>query len=145
MEALERYVATFFSPSDDSLSPDDIADDSDAVEVLAYKKVAREVHPVAASLPEDFRVVRRRPEGPHDRTTGAIAHGIAQGIVVHITNDDPVSISLPVSTLIPHSTKLMKRDEPEATSESDAPAEASIPALAPVATVPVVNVLRTVE
>lgn len=26
--------------------------------VLAYKKVARKVHPVAASLPEDFRIIR---------------------------------------------------------------------------------------
>ena len=32
--------------------------------VLAYKKVAKKVHPIATSLPEDFRVVRRRPEDP---------------------------------------------------------------------------------
>jgi hypothetical protein len=31
---------------------------------LAYKKVAHKVHPVAASLPEDFCIIRRRPEDP---------------------------------------------------------------------------------
>jgi hypothetical protein len=34
------------------------------IPVLAYKKAAKKVHPVAASLPEDFRIVRRRPEDP---------------------------------------------------------------------------------
>ena len=32
--------------------------------VLAYKKAAKKVHPVAASLPEDFRIARHRPEDP---------------------------------------------------------------------------------
>ena len=32
--------------------------------VLAYKKAAKKVHPVAASLPEDFRITRQRPEDP---------------------------------------------------------------------------------
>jgi small subunit ribosomal protein S9 len=48
---------------------------------------------------------------------GAIAHGIAQGIVAHVPEVDPIlrkggarSISLPVSTLTPLSAKLMKRD-----------------------------------
>ena len=31
---------------------------------FAYKKVSKKVHPVAASLPEDFRIIRRRPEDP---------------------------------------------------------------------------------
>jgi hypothetical protein len=31
---------------------------------LAYKKVANKVHPVSATLPEDFRIIRRRPEDP---------------------------------------------------------------------------------
>ena len=34
------------------------------VEVLAYKKAAKKVHPVAASLPEDFHIVWRQPEDP---------------------------------------------------------------------------------
>lgn len=48
---------------------------------------------------------------------GAIAHGIAQGIVAHVPEVDSIlrkgearSISLPVSTLTPLSAKLMKRD-----------------------------------
>ena len=48
---------------------------------------------------------------------GAIAHGIAQGIVAHVPEVDPIlrkggarSISLPVSTLTPPLAKLMKRD-----------------------------------
>lgn len=48
---------------------------------------------------------------------GAIAHGIAQGIVAHVPEVDHIlrkggagSISLPVSTLTPLSAKLMKRD-----------------------------------
>jgi hypothetical protein len=30
-----------------------------ATSVLAYKKAAKKVHPVAASLPEDFRIIRK--------------------------------------------------------------------------------------
>lgn len=48
---------------------------------------------------------------------GAIAHGIAQGIVAHVPEVDPIlrkggarSNILPVSTLTPLSAKLMKRD-----------------------------------
>ena len=48
---------------------------------------------------------------------GAIAHGIAQGVVAHVPEVDPIlrkggacSISLPVSILTPLSAKLMKRD-----------------------------------
>ncbi len=53
MEALEHYVTTPFSlSSSDHLFSDDKTED--AVAVFAYKKVARKVHPVAASLPEDF-------------------------------------------------------------------------------------------
>ena len=62
MEALERYVTAPFSlNSGNSQSSDD---EDDEVEVFAYKKVAKKVHPVAASLPEDFRIIRRRPEDP---------------------------------------------------------------------------------
>jgi hypothetical protein len=32
--------------------------------VLAYKKASKKVHPVAASLPEDFRIICKRPEDP---------------------------------------------------------------------------------
>ena len=32
--------------------------------VLAYKKVAKRVHPIAASLPEDFQIIRHCPEDP---------------------------------------------------------------------------------
>ena len=59
MEALERYVAT--SPP---LGTVDSLPTEDAVAVLAYKKVAKKVHPIAASLPEDFRIIRHRPEDP---------------------------------------------------------------------------------
>ncbi len=56
MEALECYIATPSSlPLTDLLLSDD--DTNEAVSVLAYKKVARKVHPVAASLPEDFRII----------------------------------------------------------------------------------------
>jgi transposase InsO family protein len=55
-----RYVPPFSHfPSADSPLVDD-----DTAAVFAYKKVAKKVHPVAASLPEDFRVIRRRPEDP---------------------------------------------------------------------------------
>ena len=67
MEALERYVSTSYSlpSSDPPLSDDDVKDlPEEVAEVLAYKKVARKVHSIAASLPEDFRVIRRRPEDP---------------------------------------------------------------------------------
>jgi integrase-like protein/reverse transcriptase-like protein/aspartyl protease len=63
MEALEHYIATPASlPLTDLLLSDD--DTDEAVAILAYKKVAQKVHPVAASLPEDFRIIRRRPEDP---------------------------------------------------------------------------------
>jgi hypothetical protein len=42
MNALERYVSNTVPPTP----------------VLAYKKAAKKVHPVAASLPEDFHVIR---------------------------------------------------------------------------------------
>jgi hypothetical protein len=61
MEVLERYIASPFSPFPDD---DDMSDSDFPVEVLAYKKAAKKVHSVAASLPEDFRVIRRRPEDP---------------------------------------------------------------------------------
>ena len=32
--------------------------------VLAYKKVAKKVHPIATSLPEDFWIIWRHPEDP---------------------------------------------------------------------------------
>jgi hypothetical protein len=51
MAALEQYITNA-----SSVPPD--------AEVLAYKKAAKKVHPVAASLPEDFRIIRRRPEDP---------------------------------------------------------------------------------
>jgi hypothetical protein len=61
VEAIERYVAA--SPSllltDASLSDDD---NDNAITVLAYKKVAKKVHLVTASLPEDFRIIWHRPE-----------------------------------------------------------------------------------
>jgi hypothetical protein len=63
VEAVERYVvSSLILPPPESLHDDNIADDT--VAVLAYKKVAKKVHPVAASLPEDFRIIRRRPEDP---------------------------------------------------------------------------------
>ena len=34
------------------------------ISTLAYKKVAKKVHPVAASLPEDFWIIQRIPEDP---------------------------------------------------------------------------------
>ena len=61
MEALERYATSLLHPFiDDS----DLSDSDQLVEALAYKKAAKKVHPVAASPPEDFRVIRRRPEDP---------------------------------------------------------------------------------
>ncbi len=60
MEVLERYITSSHLPiSADFPSTSDLS-----VAVLAYKKAARKVHPVAASLPEDFRIIRRRPEDP---------------------------------------------------------------------------------
>jgi hypothetical protein len=61
MEAIERYVA---SPLFPFIDDEDLSDSDLPVEVLAYKKAAKKVHPVAASLPEDFRIIRRRPEDP---------------------------------------------------------------------------------
>ena len=61
MEVLERYVSTSYSlPSSDP----PLADENDVAEVLAYKKVARKVHLVAASLPEDFKIIHHHPEDP---------------------------------------------------------------------------------
>ena len=62
MEVLERYVTSTIPPFHDD--DDDLADANLPLEVLAYKKAAKKVHPVAASLPEDVRVIRRRPEDP---------------------------------------------------------------------------------
>jgi hypothetical protein len=61
MEALDCYVISplFPFPDDDNLSDSDLP-----VEVLAYKKAAKKVHLVTASLPEDFYVVWCRPEDP---------------------------------------------------------------------------------
>ena len=61
MEALDRYVISPLSPFPDD---NNLSDSDPSVEVLAYKKAAKKVHPVAASLPEDFRIIRRRPEDP---------------------------------------------------------------------------------
>jgi len=38
--------------------------DAPVLDVLAYKKVANKVRPVPTTLPEHYRVVRRRPEDP---------------------------------------------------------------------------------
>ena len=51
MEALERYITSSLHPSIDD---EDLSDSDQPVEALAYKKAAKKVHPVAASLPEDF-------------------------------------------------------------------------------------------
>jgi Aspartyl protease len=63
MEAIDRYIATASSLSPANLPLSD-HDADDTVAVLAYKKVAKKVHPVATSLPEDFQIVRRRPKDP---------------------------------------------------------------------------------
>ena len=63
MESFDHYIN---SSSPQSLINSLLAEhntDSTAT-VLAYKKVAKRVHPIAASLPEDFRIIRRRPEDP---------------------------------------------------------------------------------
>ena len=61
MEALECYVANSSSlPLTNLLLLDD--DTDDAVIVLAYKKVAQKVHPVVASLLEDFWIIQHYPE-----------------------------------------------------------------------------------
>ena len=67
MEALECYVSASYSlPSSNPPLTDDDTEDlpEEVAEVLAYKKVARKVQPVATSLPEDFRIIRCRPEDP---------------------------------------------------------------------------------
>ena len=48
MNALECYISNTVPPTP----------------VLVYKKAAKKVHPVATSLPEDFRVIRQCPEDP---------------------------------------------------------------------------------
>ena len=53
MDALKRYVT---SESESFLIP--------TTPFYAYKKAANRVHPVATSLPEDCRIIRRRPEDP---------------------------------------------------------------------------------
>ena len=53
MNALERYVT---AQTESFLIP--------MSHTLTYKKASKRVHPVAATLPEDFRVIRRRPEDP---------------------------------------------------------------------------------
>ncbi len=60
MEALERYVASLHLP----LSADFPSTSDPSVTVLAYKKAARKIHPVTASLPEDFYIVWRCPKDP---------------------------------------------------------------------------------
>src|SRR6266567_3401698 len=63
VEALDCYVTTLSSHSlTDLLSSDH--DNDEAIAVLAYKKVAKKVHPVAASLPKDFWIIQCRPEDP---------------------------------------------------------------------------------
>ena len=54
MKALERYVTNSMRP-DASRGP--------LVFAFAYNKAAKKVHPIAATLPEDFRIIRppRRP------------------------------------------------------------------------------------
>ena len=61
MEALYRYVISPLSPfpNDNNLSDSDLS-----VEVLAYKKAAKKVHPIAASLPEDFCIIWHCPKDP---------------------------------------------------------------------------------
>jgi hypothetical protein len=54
MEALYRYA----------ISQHDLPDSDLPIKVLAYDKAAKKVHPVAAPLPKDFRIVRRCPEDP---------------------------------------------------------------------------------
>ena len=36
----------------------------DSIESLAYKKVANRIKPVATTLPEEFRIVRKMPSKP---------------------------------------------------------------------------------
>ena len=59
MKTLERYTA--FTARNILLNQLDV---TQPTLVLAYKKAAKKVHPVAASLPEDFRIIRRIPEDP---------------------------------------------------------------------------------
>jgi hypothetical protein len=56
MQALERYMANTTQVSLGQDSP---------TSVFAYKKAAKKVHPVATSLPEDFRIIQRQPEDSH--------------------------------------------------------------------------------
>lgn len=63
IEALDHYVAAYSLSSLANVSFSD-HDENDTVSTLAYKKVSKKVHPVAASLPEDFRIIRRHPEDP---------------------------------------------------------------------------------
>ncbi len=53
MGALERYVT---AQAESFLVP--------AMPTFTYKKAPKKVHPVAASLPEDFRTIRHCPEDP---------------------------------------------------------------------------------
>ena len=53
MGALERYVT---AQAESFLVP--------AMPTFTYKKASKKVHPVAASLPEDFRTIRHCPEDP---------------------------------------------------------------------------------
>ena len=41
-----------------------IEDQIQKVKVLAYKKVANRIKPVATTLPEEFRIIRRIPNDP---------------------------------------------------------------------------------
>jgi len=53
MKTLERYIAN-------TMKPDSLQDP--LVSAFAYKKAAKKVHPVAATLPKDFRIIQRCPE-----------------------------------------------------------------------------------
>jgi hypothetical protein len=59
MTTLERYT-TYAARTASLQQPTN----EPPISTLAYKKVAKKVHPVAASLPEDFRIIRRIPEDP---------------------------------------------------------------------------------
>lgn len=62
MEAIDCYIAT---PSPPSLTNSFLSDHGDnAVDVLAYKKVAKKVHLVTTSLSKDFRIIQCCLEDP---------------------------------------------------------------------------------
>ena len=61
MEALDHYVTSPLFPLPDN---NDLSDSDLPVEVLAYKKAAKKVHPIAASLPKDFCIIWCHPKDP---------------------------------------------------------------------------------